>query len=82
MSRWRGTPECGNESKPLLSPLPPNISRTCSSHHDEACGSIYPKETTLIPPLTGVSMVAIWVTTVLHRGAPPPFSGGSRNASF
>jgi hypothetical protein len=33
-------------------------------------------------PLTGVSMMAIWVTMVLHRGAPPSFSGGSRNAWF
>jgi hypothetical protein len=30
-------------------------------------------------PLTGVSMMAIWVTTVLHRRAPPSYSGGSRN---
>jgi hypothetical protein len=29
--------------------------------------------------LTGVSMMAIWVTAVLHRGAPPSFSGSSRN---
>ena len=39
------------------------------------------EDSTLIP-LTGVLMMAIWVRTVLHPGAPPSFPGDRETSDF
>jgi hypothetical protein len=60
------------------SPRPPTISRTYLSYPDEH--AVRSAKIRGNSPFTGGSIMATWVITVLHRGATPSFSGGSRNA--
>ena len=71
------SPRAAERKSPVQSPQSPN--QPCLLQATRIKHSVRLGEDS---PLTGVSMMAIWATTVLHRGAPPSFSGGYETPDF